>query len=947
MEITDCIELFMQDRVPPEILSRPLPDALAPGVVDHLKNEADRYWFIDPTRSLELADRIIAIGEARGDASQKAMGLMAKGDALRFLGHSEQAWGLLEEAGELFEGDDNEVGWARTRIGRLDLGIKLKRVPETLQDAERAREIFVRRGEAERLLRLEFQTAIVHNFLGDQRRALQLLRSALDLVPLLGETGKRYYGQLYLNIGYTYEALNDLGKALAYYERARSYMVEAREARNIALLDTNIAYIARSQGQYRRALDTLHRVLSGIGQFPLEELGAQSDMVECYLYLNRYNEARDLAREVIDKYRVHTDAYELGRSLLHLAAAEAGLANFPAAQEALDEAEPLFDSLGATRWIMTTHVWRGKMALRQGDAETARREALSAAARFETGGQQAGYASANLLEGQALLALGDFEEAARSASRGLQIAQQQGLPALRYSTHLLLGQVREGEGRPGRAVRHYEAAAAVVEHVQRGLSITLRPGFLEDKGEALRSLIALQLRAGRTEKAFGSLERAKSQVLLGYLANRENLIWNRQDPRSRELIERLDQLRAEHQWYYRLAHNAPRPGEHPGSLQPEEAAAEVARREREMRLITEQLYLHGENTPEQQSMTTSLSAIQRSLEEGTLLLEFYNDGSGMWAFTLDGKSVEVTKLPITVAELDLLLAQLQSNVSAVLLMDPQAQPARWLGRSAVRVLQRLYGDLLGPLGLDQRKPQRLVIVPYGALHYLPFHLLHDGSCYLIERCEVVILPAAGLASRQGPRREPGALILANSWEGRLPQTLAEAQIVQRLFHGELHTEEQASRDVLQASSAQILHIAAHGEFRLDQPDLSYLQLADGQLYADDLLQQNLGYELVTLSGCETGRANVTAGDELIGLGRGLLYAGAGAVMTSLWRVADLSTMEFMERTYTALREGASKAAAIRAAQQAMLNEDRELHPAFWGAFQLIGDAHPLSNERTG
>ena len=74
-------------------------------------------------------------------------------------------------------------------------------------------------------------------------------------------------------------------------------------------------------------------------------------------------------------------------------------------------------------------------------------------------------------------------------------------------------------------MRHYQAAAATIERVQRGLSITLRPGFLEDKGEALRSLIMLQLQAGRPADAFQALERAKSQVLLGYLALTVLLTW--------------------------------------------------------------------------------------------------------------------------------------------------------------------------------------------------------------------------------------------------------------------------------------------------------------------------------------------------------------------------------------------------------------------------------------
>jgi CHAT domain-containing protein len=265
-----------------------------------------------------------------------------------------------------------------------------------------------------------------------------------------------------------------------------------------------------------------------------------------------------------------------------------------------------------------------------------------------------------------------------------------------------------------------------------------------------------------------------------------------------------------------------------------------------------------------------------------------------------------------------------------------------LTQLAQRILQRLYSLLLEPLAIQRHGRERIIIVPYGVLHYLPFHLLHNGARYLIENYEVVTLPAASLMTRSSPRRAPGARIISHSWDGRLPHTLSEAQIVQALFGGVIHAEGAATRSVLQAEPSQILHIATHGQHRLDLPDLSFIELADGQLYADDLLQQDLSYELVTLSACETGRAKVAADEELIGIGRGLLYAGAGALILSMWQVADSSTVALMELLYKALRQGKSKAASLQEAQKSFLAESRELHPAFWGAFQLIGDAGPLS-----
>ncbi|HXQ33527.1 MAG TPA: CHAT domain-containing protein, partial [Anaerolineales bacterium] len=455
------------------------------------------------------------------------------------------------------------------------------------------------------------------------------------------------------------------------------------------------------------------------------------------------------------------------------------------------------------------------------------------------------------------------------------------------------------------------------------------------KGEASRSLIKLYLRTGLAECAFDALERAKSQVLLSYVANREQFHWSQGDEHNQVLMEELNHLRAEHQWFYGLAHEPPRNTERLNVIQPEQALAEVAVRERRMRSITEQLYLHsGDDHQAQYVETTSLNDIQPRLQDGTLLIEFYYDGSYLQAFLIDQRSICVHSLPITGEALNQLLAQLRVNISGALTVDPRTDAARRLVGLAHRILKRLYSLLIEPLALHEYNPQKLVIVPYGMLHYFPFNILYDGSAYLIEKHEIVILPAAGLATRPLVKRDPGALILANSWEGRLPHTLTEAQMVQRLVGGTLCTGESANRSALQASPRQILHIAAHGEHRLDQPDLSYLQLADGQLFADDTLQQDMSYELVTLSACETGRANVAASDELIGLGRGFLYAGAGALLVSMWQVPDISTLYFMERFYKALCSGDSKATSLQRAQQYMLAEEPWQHPAFWGAFQL-------------
>ena len=74
-----------------------------------------------------------------------------------------------------------------------------------------------------------------------------------------------------------------------------------------------------------------------------------------------------------------------------------------------------------------------------------------------------------------------------------------------------------------------------------------------------------------------------------------------------------------------------------------------------------------------------------------------------------------------------------------------------------------------------------------------------------------------------------------------------------------------------------------------------------------------------------------------------MYAGAGGLVVSMWRVADDITLRLMEHMYQQLAAGDSKAAALRHAQRTILVDNPGLHPAFWGAFQLVGDPQPLSS----
>lgn len=210
-----------------------------------------------------------------------------------------------------------------------------------------------------------------------------------------------------------------------------------------------------------------------------------------------------------------------------------------------------------------------------------------------------------------------------------------------------------------------------------------------------------------------------------------------------------------------------------------------------------------------------------------------------------------------------------------------------------RQLEQLYQSLLAPVEAHLKPYSRLIIVPHGGLlHYLPFHALHDGRAYLIERFEVGYLPSAsllhytaGYEKRPGPDRQAAAF--GYDYQRQLPFAPQEAKAIAAMLAGQAITDESATRDQFQSISrtAAVLHLATHGDFNPENPLFSGLALADGALCTLDIFNLRLNASLVTLSACQTGRSLVTGGDELLGLMRAFLYAGAASLVLSHWRVA--------------------------------------------------------------
>jgi CHAT domain-containing protein len=341
----------------------------------------------------------------------------------------------------------------------------------------------------------------------------------------------------------------------------------------------------------------------------------------------------------------------------------------------------------------------------------------------------------------------------------------------------------------------------------------------------------------------------------------------------------------------------------------------------------------------QNAKTVAVEELQRLLPENAQLVEYYTARNRFYVCLISRNEFKIVALG-DVMPVREKLRLLQLQLAKFRLGDDYTQPLEKSLLDATQAhLEELYSLLIAPVR-NQLTAEHLIIVPHSFLHYLPFHALSDGQQYLIDDFSVSYAPSSTIFAVCQQKRQPqstgNALVLAVP-DARAPYIADEARLVASamedalLFMGEEATEERLRT---LGPQSRFIHIATHGYFRQDNPMFSSIRLGTSQLSLFDLYQLQFDAELVTLSGCGTGMNVVIGGDELIGLVRGLLYAGAQTLMVSLWEVHDQSTAEFMGDFYRNFKSSANKANALR--KSVMNLKQKHRHPYYWAAFALVG-----------
>jgi tetratricopeptide (TPR) repeat protein len=971
-----------------------------------LADEALRFLY-SPFLSLKLAELLIFYGNYVQHTLSHALGLKSKGDALVQIGHFQAAIESLDAAGDEFLHLGDEGNWARSRISWITACASLGRAEEALQEANRAREMFLRLGEYYWVCVIDHNVAWIYEEVGRYQDALKLYESMLSIYPTLVDRDdsmvKRSIAIAQMNKAINLSWLGQFEEAYDLLQQAKTSFIALDDTSLINYSEVDLANLDYAQGYYGSALRRYYQARDRMIQNNIDNplLLAELKMwtANCLVKLNREQEAYQLIDETVEVYRQLGTSLQTSNALSEYATILVATHRFKEALAILDEVWTLFDRGGFDRYASATKLRQAELLLAMGSVTEAYEEASHLKEYFETGGLVTYIARTNIVIIGALLESArkaelaqekdlysvHIREAVLLCEQAIIHARQHNLQQEVYKSEYLLGQIYALQGNTMEAARHFRASISQIEHILNDLAFDLSPSFLHTTWAVYEDMIALCLQQGQAERAFSYLERARSMALRQYLSKSKVSQVERKlagniastsvlQDSSAAMLRTQFELR---DWQEKYHDYSALLTDFDTSVSPdvnrEIIQTELKRCEAKISELFERLHLYQADTPviphaarSKKRMNLKRTAyateqidmkkLRQHVSSNELLLAYFLCKGRLVTFAITPERLIAYENPNGLEQLEHLLPLLHAHLDPRGWADVQNPPQQ----PVCRLLQKLYNLLVAPVAsLLPSRSGHLTIVPYGPLHKLPFHALYDGSRYLIEDFQISYLPASSLLIRLGTHdrttqvrsADIGAcikppLIFGYSENGYLKRVHDEAKAIASMLDGCCYLESDATIARLndEARNSPIIHLATHGQSRLDAPNFSSIRLADGQLNAIDAFSLDLkACELVTLSGCETGLALSGGGDEQLGLGRAFLAAGANSLVMSLWPVEDNSTNELMKLFYCQLLKGESKVQALRAAQCSLLHQSgvTSTHPYFWAAFRLVGEVGPI------
>ncbi|MCH7623085.1 MAG: CHAT domain-containing protein [Nitrospinae bacterium] len=577
----------------------------------------------------------------------------------------------------------------------------------------------------------------------------------------------------------------------------------------------------------------------------------------------------------------------------------------------------------------------GMSFLRMGQLDQAEPHIMQAIELSREIGNQTNLVKAMLESGHLAIEKNDCDKAILIFQETGTLAEKLNIPEVHWRALRGGGVCLAKAGKLTEAVELYKQAVAVVDRMRAAIKVEeFQNGFLTDKQDVYKELILVLLNLGKVEESFNYAERAKSRSFIDLLGNQKISLKNDISQKLYDsLIDQKQKIRS-----IEDALSAARSGED------EEVIKGIAGNLVKARTRYQDLLIQAkEENPEISNFITvesiTLKELDSLLEPQVALVEYLVTENELVAWVIRKGSIDVVRTPVKQAQLDTLVKDYRKRMQQLAPLEEQsAQLNDWL----IQPIEKFIAD-----------KRVLGIIPHGILHYVSFSSLKNNESYLVERHPLFYSPSASVLKFTFARRRVKdesavvkVLALGNPDLGDLNYDLPLAEMEVNAIKWnfpqiDVLTREKATEKWLKdhIGEYQIIHIASHGEFDPVNPLFSSLKLTkdeteDGNFEVNEVFSLTINADIVTLSACQTGLGKITGGDELVGLNRAFIYAGTHSLLSSLWRVSDISTailIKHFYRNYVVDNKGES----LRKAQ--LLVKRLYPHPSYWAAFNLTGD----------
>ncbi|MGH9721633.1 MAG: CHAT domain-containing tetratricopeptide repeat protein [Bryobacteraceae bacterium] len=814
----------------------------------------------------------------------------------------------------------------------------------------------------------------MYNSLGENLRAIALHEQSLQIRRAAGD--RRGEATELSSIGSSYTNLSNFAKAIEYLTQSVAIRRDLNDRPGEVVSLINLGGAHFSAGDYQAALESYTAAwkLSSTGSNRGHEAIATVAMGRSYYALGNSERAWEFWKRAETMLRQVGDQAGLGTVLYLMGNAEARRSEHKRALGYLDESLALYTktSRPVSQAIALSALCRSLLALNQ--AENAQARAVEGIALSRKAGSKLNLGTSLDCNGRVELARGNHEGARSLLLEALDVLREAGAREDQTSTLMTLAKVERARGNLAEGLRYVEQATALFESMRvqvnrpdlRASYRASRSDRVDLHAELLMEMHRKEPNAGYAERAFNVTEQWRARSLAEMIA--ETRVELRQELTPEQRL-REDKLLASINDVQRELFREKAPEDRQLQLKQQLSAAE-----RELDVFQNELRRGGNRyAAGQYAEAFNAERIRRQmLDPNTVLIEYALGEKQSYAWALTASGVSNAVLPPR--------NEIERSVEAYRRLLAERVSALTVTAALARLDhhgKQLYQMLVAPVEAALASKTRVVIVPDGALSYLPFEALTGGS-RLIERFSISYAPSAStLAALQERERRRSASVrtLLAFGDPEYPQSMnsppALAGLVERGFaftrlpnsRGEVAAiralfEPRASRVYLgpeaQESSLKTetldkysyVHFAAHGYFDEERPSRSGIVLSpgsesaeDGVLQGPEIMRLRLNADLVTLSACQTGLGTLLAGEGVMGLARAFFYAGAQSLVVSLWNVNDAATSELMKRFYGNLKGGMNRDEALRKAKIAIMKTPSSpwRHPYYWAPFVFVGD----------